>query len=47
MCKTHRGKDETSLIFNESPEAQATYFQDIGCKKIHIVDLDAAFGRKH
>ena len=39
------GKDETSLIFNESPEAQATYFQDIGCKKIHIVDLDAAFGR--
>ena len=41
------GKDETSLIFNESPEAQATYFQDIGCKKIHIVDLDAAFGREN
>ena len=41
------GKDETSLIFNESPEVQATYFQDIGCKKIHIVDLDAAFGREN
>jgi len=39
------GKDETSIIFNKDPVAQATYFEKIGCKKIHIVDLDAAFGR--
>ena len=40
-----KGKDETSIVFNENPEKQAIYFQEIGCKKIHIIDLDAAFGR--
>ncbi len=40
-----RGKDETSAVFNNDPEKQAIYFQEIGCKKIHIVDLDSAFGR--
>tara|TARA_B100000674_G_scaffold451348_1_gene422035 strand:- start:17 stop:766 length:750 start_codon:yes stop_codon:yes gene_type:complete len=39
------GKDETSIVFNDDPVKQASYFQSIGCKKIHIVDLDAAFGR--
>ena len=40
-----RGKDNSSKIFNSDPQSQATYFEKIGCKKIHIVDLDAAFGR--
>ena len=40
-----KGKDETSLVFNDDPKKQAKYFEKIGCKKIHIVDLDAAFGR--
>ncbi len=39
------GVDETSEVFNADPEKQAIYFEDIGCKKLHIVDLDAAFGR--
>tara|TARA_B100000963_G_C22620259_1_gene669572 strand:+ start:1483 stop:2235 length:753 start_codon:yes stop_codon:yes gene_type:complete len=39
------GKDETSVVFNKEPKEQALYFQEIGCKKLHIVDLDAAFGR--
>ena len=39
------GRDETSIIFNDDPEKQAIYFEEIGCKKIHIVDLDSAFGR--
>ena len=39
------GKDETSFVFNDDPKKQALYFEKIGCKKIHIVDLDAAFGR--
>ena len=39
------GKDETSIVFNNDPKKQAIYFQNIGCKKLHIVDLDAAFGR--
>ena len=39
------GKDDTSYVFNQDPEKQAMHFEEIGCKKIHIVDLDAAFGR--
>ena len=39
------GKDETSFVFNIDPKQQALYFEKVGCKKIHIVDLDAAFGR--
>ena len=40
-----KGKDNTSVVYNEEPEKQAIYFEQIGCKKLHLVDLDAAFGR--
>ena len=40
-----KGKDESSIIYNQDPEKQAIYFQKIGCKKLHLIDLDAAFGR--
>ena len=41
-----RGKDDTSVIFNDNPVDQAIYFEQEGCERIHIVDLDAAFGRR-
>ena len=40
-----KGKDETSIVYNQDPEKQAIHFQNIGCKKLHLIDLDAAFGR--
>ena len=40
-----KGEDDTSVVFSEDPQEQAIYFQEVGCKKLHIVDLDAAFGR--
>ena len=40
-----KGKDNTSVVYNEDPEKQAIYFEQIGCKKLHLIDLDAAFGR--
>ena len=40
-----KGKDNSSIIFNDDPVKQAIFFEKIGCKKIHIVDLDAAFSR--
>jgi len=40
-----KGKDSSSVIYNEDPEKQAIYFEQIGCKKLHLIDLDAAFGR--
>ncbi len=40
-----KGEDNTSVVFNENPVDQAKYFEDQGCKRLHLVDLDAAFGR--
>ena len=40
-----QGKEQSAKIYNENPVEQAKYFEKEGCEKIHIVDLDAAFGR--
>ncbi len=42
-----QGEDNSSTIFNEDPVEQAKYFQDQGCKRLHLVDLDSAFGRNN
>ena len=42
-----RGEDNTSVVFNENPVEQAKYFEDQGCKRLHLVDLDSAFGRNN
>ena len=42
-----KGKENSSVIFNENPAEQAIFFEQNGCKRLHIVDLDAAFGRKN
>ena len=41
-----KGIDKSSIVYNENPVDQAKFFQDEGCERLHIVDLDAAFGRK-
>ena len=40
-----KGVDSTSKIFNNDPVDQAKYFEDQGCARLHLVDLDSAFGR--
>ena len=40
-----KGKEQTAIIYNDNPIEQAKFFEDQGCERIHIVDLDAAFGR--
>ena len=42
-----KGEDSTSVVFNENPVEQAKYFEDQGCSRLHLVDLDSAFGRNH
>ena len=42
-----RGKDTSSAVFNPNPVEQAKFFQDQGCSRLHLVDLDSAFGRKN
>ena len=43
--RLNKGQDSTSIVFNEDPVEQAKYFEDQGCKRLHLVDLDSAFGR--
>ncbi len=40
-----KGEDDTSKVFNSNPVDQAKYFEDQGCSRLHLVDLDSAFGR--
>ncbi len=40
-----KGEDSTSVVFNENPVEQAKYFEEQGCRRLHLVDLDSAFGR--
>jgi phosphoribosylformimino-5-aminoimidazole carboxamide ribotide isomerase len=40
-----KGKEQSAIIYNDNPIEQAKFFEDQGCERIHIIDLDAAFGR--
>jgi len=42
--RLQKGKLENIEVFNEDPIAQAKLFQKKGCERLHIVDLDGAFG---
>ena len=42
--RLQKGKLKDITIFNTDPIAQAKHFQKKGCERIHIVDLDGAFG---
>ena len=42
-----KGEDRTSIVFNSNPIEQAKYFEDQGCSRLHLVDLDSAFGRNN
>ena len=43
--RLEKGSEERLTIFNNNPVEQAKYFEDSGCQRLHLVDLDGAFGR--
>ena len=43
--RLNQGIEDTSKIYNENPVQQAKFFEKEGCERIHIIDLDSAFGR--
>jgi phosphoribosylformimino-5-aminoimidazole carboxamide ribotide isomerase len=45
--RLQKGKLENMTVFNNDPVKQAIFFEEKGCKRIHIVDLDAAFGSEN
>ena len=36
------GEYTSSVVYNDDPVKQAIFFEKNNCKKIHIIDLDAA-----
>ena len=42
--RLQKGKKEDITVFNKNPVEQAIFFEKNGCQRIHIVDLDGAFG---
>ena len=40
------GRQDSSVIYSDNPVKQAKFFENEGCKRIHIVDLDAAFRKQ-
>ena len=40
------GKEDSSVVYNDNPVEQAKFFEKEGCERIHIIDLDAAFGNQ-
>ena len=40
-----KGAENSAVVYNEDPLEQAKYFEEQGCEKLHVIDLDAAFGR--
>lgn len=44
--RLQKGKEDRLTVFNDNPVEQANFFEENGCERIHIVDLDGAFGRK-
>ena len=40
-----KGVEQSAVIYNENPLEQAKFFENQGCERLHVIDLDAAFGR--
>ncbi len=44
--RLEKGVESSATIYNDDPIQQAISFEKSGCQRIHVVDLDSAFGRK-
>jgi phosphoribosylformimino-5-aminoimidazole carboxamide ribotide isomerase len=42
-----KGVEASAVVYSDRPEAVAEEFEAAGARWIHVVDLDAAFGRPH
>ena len=42
-----KGQENKSTIYNSNPPQQALEFEMSGCKKLHLVDLDAAINKSN
>ena len=45
--RLQRGKKDALTVFHNNPVDQAKFFESSGCERIHLVDLDGAFGNSN
>ena len=45
--RLQKGKENKATVFNDNPVEQAMFFEKNGCERLHLVDLDGAFGREN
>ena len=45
--RLEKGLENRLEVFNTNPIEQAKIFENLGCQRLHIVDLDEAFGRQN
>ena len=45
--RLQKGRLDNMTIFNDDPVKQAIFFEKNGCERIHVVDLDGAFGNEN
>ena len=41
--RLRQGRMDDATVFSEDPVAMATHWRELGCRRLHIVDLDGAF----
>jgi phosphoribosylformimino-5-aminoimidazole carboxamide ribotide isomerase len=44
VVRLRRGEAEAKTVYSDDPAATARLFEDAGATRLHVVDLDAAFG---
>ena len=44
IIRMERGDLKTAVVYSDDPVAQAKRFVDAGAQRLHVIDLDAAFG---
>ena len=44
VVRLKQGRDEQATVYSDDPLEVMAQFQDAGAERVHIVDLDAAFG---
>ncbi len=47
VVRLTKGKEDSAKIYSHDPLEFVLYFESLGFKRIHIVDLNAAFGKRN
>jgi 1-(5-phosphoribosyl)-5-[(5-phosphoribosylamino)methylideneamino] imidazole-4-carboxamide isomerase (EC 5.3.1.16) len=44
LVRLYRGQEDQAKVYSEKPEEVARFFEGLGFSRLHVVDLDGAFG---